>query len=166
MPTVDRASLGGEAVRDTDLIVTHPRSWSKAESDAWHRAIPDTIKAFEALAEAHDPADKRRSKLDAIMAHIRDICRHTYGSYQVPDWYVERTVQRFKEMRVNGKLIWPHDSTPVTDPWTGEILYKPISRAKLSPEQERGILDWLSLYMVENKIPSHDPRYEGAYEQT
>lgn len=34
------------------LLVTHPRWWSIEESAAWHGAIPDVLKAFEALAAA------------------------------------------------------------------------------------------------------------------
>ena len=35
-----------------DVNMLRPRNWTREMSDAWHRNIPDTVKAFDSLLEA------------------------------------------------------------------------------------------------------------------
>ena len=41
-----------KVVQPDMVMVRKPRFWSKAESDAWHSALPDLHTAFDALAMA------------------------------------------------------------------------------------------------------------------
>lgn len=41
-----------KVVQPDMVMVRKPRFWSKAESDAWHSALPDLHAAFDALAMA------------------------------------------------------------------------------------------------------------------
>lgn len=51
--TVNRLRLYAAPVVQPDMVmVRKPRFWSKAESDAWHSALPDLHAAFDALAMA------------------------------------------------------------------------------------------------------------------
>lgn len=40
-----------EGIKDA-LVKLHPMYWTKEMSDAWHKAIPDVEKAFNALIQA------------------------------------------------------------------------------------------------------------------
>jgi hypothetical protein len=42
------------AIRRDERERLRPRHWTRAMSDAWHRAIPDTIKAFDDLFIARE----------------------------------------------------------------------------------------------------------------
>lgn len=96
-------------------------------------------------------------KNDALNAMLRDIARWRIKAYDVPNKVFEQCVEDFKRSE-----IWPKNSDPEPDYMTGEILYRPVSRRKLSPLQQDGIMAWLVHYMTENEIPSHDPRIEPA----
>jgi len=53
LPPVELPLLYAAPVVQPDMVmVRKPRFWSKAESDAWHSALPDLHAAFDALAMA------------------------------------------------------------------------------------------------------------------
>lgn len=96
-------------------------------------------------------------KNDALNAMLRDIARWRINCYDVPNQVFERCVDDFKRSE-----IWPKESDPEPDYMTGEVLYRPKSRRKLSPKEQDGIINWLGFYMREHAIPSNDPRYAEA----
>ncbi len=48
------------AERDSLRSALNPRGWTRAQSDAWHRALPDTERAFRALHEVSVAAGGER----------------------------------------------------------------------------------------------------------
>ena len=87
-----------------------------------------------------------------VQAHLRDIARWRYGSMTVPERVFENVVDDFKKSE-----IWPKQGDPEPDYFTGELLYRPVSRTKLTQQQAQGIINWLVAYMGEHQIPSHAP---------
>lgn len=49
---LERELAAVTAERDALRSAFTPRGWTRAQSDAWHRALPDTERAFRALHEA------------------------------------------------------------------------------------------------------------------
>lgn len=49
---LERELAAVTAERDALRAAFTPRGWTRAQSDAWHRALPDTERAFRALHEA------------------------------------------------------------------------------------------------------------------
>ncbi len=49
---LERELAAVTAERDALRSALNPRGWTRAQSDAWHRALPDTERAFRALHEA------------------------------------------------------------------------------------------------------------------
>lgn len=102
------------------------------------------------LDEAKKPISWRKNR--ELEAHLRDIARWRVGDMYVPERIFDNVVDDFKRTD-----IWPKESTPEPDTFTGELLYRPISRAKLTQIQAQGIVNWLEAYMHEHNIPSHAP---------
>ena len=92
---------------------------------------------------------RREDKNRLLNAHLRDIARHRYGGMTVPERVFEACVDDFKRSE-----IWPKYSDPEPDYMTGEVLYRPKSRADLTDQEVRGIVDWLTLWMIDRQIPS------------
>jgi hypothetical protein len=97
-------------------------------------------------AEAH--IDYR--KLKRLCAMLYDIARFRDGSLTPRKQIYDRVVEDFKNTQ-----IWPRYSDPEPDNFTGEVLYRPKSRADLTPKEYQGIRQWLEHYMAANEIPSH-----------
>jgi hypothetical protein len=95
---------------------------------------------------------RRESKNRELNAHIRDIARHQYGAFTVPDRVFERVLEDFKRTD-----IWPRYADPEPDYFTGEQLYRPKSRRDLTDQEIRGIVNWLEHWMHEKEIPSNRP---------
>lgn len=111
-------------------------------------AIPD--KHYPIRIEVKREQKKRREDKNRLLnAHLRDIARHRYGGMTVPERVFEACVDDFKRSEV-----WPKYSNPEPDYATGEILYRPKSRADLTDQEVRGIVDWLTIYMIDRQIPS------------
>lgn len=91
-----------------------------------------------------------------LNAHLRDIARHHYGGMTVPERVMDNVVDDFKRSE-----IWPKYSDPEPDYNTGEVLYRPKSRADLTDQEVRGIVDWLAIYMMERHILSYGPTDQG-----
>lgn len=116
------------------------------------------IVALEAIPAKHYPIrievkrdrpKRREDKNRLLNAHLRDIARHRYGGMTVPERVFEDCVDDFKRSE-----IWPKYSDPEPDYMTGEVLYRPKSRADLTDQEIRGIVDWLTIYMIDRKIQS------------
>jgi|SRR5690348_5568290 len=78
----------------------------------------------------------RKNKLDALMAMVRDICRHHYGSMTVPERIVEAQIETLKHMKVNGK-----DIVSDADAYNHESVFancECISWERVDPEDLRG----------------------------
>ncbi len=96
---------------------------------------------------------RRKEERNRLLnAHIRDIARHRHGSMTVPERLFERILDDIKRADV-----WPRYSNPEPDEFTGEVLYRPMSRAHLSDKAISGIVNWLELYMQHKGIVSHAP---------
>jgi hypothetical protein len=95
---------------------------------------------------------RRESKNRELNAHIRDIGRHRYGAYTIPDRIFDAVLEDFKKTD-----IWPRYSDPEPDYFTGEQLYRPKSRAHLTDKEVGGIVNWLEHWMHEKEIPSNRP---------
>lgn len=142
-----------------------PHEWAEFGRTAAKVVQGDGLRyPLKVEVKTHSPK-AASAKLDAMMAMVRDICRFYYGSMTVPERIVEEHVEKLKTMVINGKDLWPKTDDTTPDYFTGEVLYAPVSRAKLNEAQIKGIMDWLSLYMVEHRIPSNDPRYRDAEQQ-
>lgn len=97
---------------------------------------------------------KRRGedKNRLLNAHLRDIARWRYGAFTVPDRVFDRVVEDFK-----GSDVWPRYSDPEPDYYTGEVRYLPKSRADLTDQEISGIVNWLTVYIIDHKVPVHVP---------
>lgn len=95
--------------------------------------------------------------LRRLNAQMRDIARWQYGQFTVPERVFDNVVEKTKHMRVDGKHIWPRYSEPDPDPYTGEVVYGPKSRADLNDDECKGICQWLDDFMITRSIPSNAP---------
>lgn len=120
------------------------------------RAIPD--KHYPLRMEVKRENRKRKETKNRLLnGHLRDIARWRYGAMTVPEKVMERVVEDFKRSDV-----WPRYSDAEPDYLTGEVLYRPKSRADLTDMEVSGIVNWLSEYINERGIPIHAPEYEGS----
>src|SRR5690242_10294585 len=106
--------------------------------------VQDAARKLLELEDRHLPISihlkrivKRRGedKNRLLNAHLRDIARWRYGGMTVPEKVFERVVEDFKASEV-----WPRYSDPEPDYFTGEVLYRPKSRADLSNQEVSGIV--------------------------
>jgi hypothetical protein len=88
-----------------------------------------------------------------LNAHLRDIARFKFGGMEVPERVFQAVVDDFKRTD-----IWPRYSDAEPDTFTGEVLYRPKSRADLTQAEAVGIVAWLEHFMVERGIPSNAPK--------
>ncbi len=95
---------------------------------------------------------RRESKNRELNAHIRDIARHRYGEMTVPERIFKQVLDDFKKSEV-----WPKYDNPEPDYFTGETLYRPLSRSDLTDQQILGIVNWLEHFMHSHEIESHRP---------
>lgn len=91
-------------------------------------------------------------KLKRVKAHLYDIARWRSGMEIPPKRVFLQVCADFKHTE-----IWPHYSDPEPDYYTGEVLYRPKHTNDLTDKEEQGIINWLTWYFIENKIPSHAP---------
>lgn len=87
-----------------------------------------------------------------LNAHLRDIARHKFGDFTVPERVFEQVVEDFKRTD-----IWPRYSDADPDVFTGEVLYRPKSRRDLTQAEAEGIVQWLEHFMEARGIPSNAP---------
>jgi hypothetical protein len=77
----------GNPVDPTYLLVRDPAFWARAESDAWHRAIPDVRKAFQDLARATPSSTLKFFGVDVADGVSTTVRGHVdaKGNYHIDD---------------------------------------------------------------------------------
>jgi len=138
-------------------VVNAQTSCAQPGSSTESKQKPESVKLTQCshckgLGYVPEKIRRRESKNRELNAHIRDIARHQYGALTVPERIFERVLDDFKKTD-----IWPRYSDPEPDYFTGEQLYRPKSRADLTDQEIRGIVNWLELWMHEKEIPSNRP---------
>lgn len=128
----------------------------RVDTDEDRHAIAELLESVKdtpvrvTVAPFHERITETKNR--ALNAHLRDIARWRLGDMLVPDRVFDRVVEDFKATD-----IWPHYDDPEPDYYTGEVLYRPKSRADLTDFEARNIVRWLEAYMQEHEIPSHAP---------
>jgi|SRR5579859_2609977 len=109
-------------------------------------------KCGERFVVPHREQPINYQKLKRVKAHLYDIARWRADTMTPSKRVFERVCEDFKRTD-----IWPRYSDPEPDYLTGEVMYRPKHTNDLTNAEEKGVMQWLEHYMIENKIQSHAP---------